>query len=59
VVSATNAVVNIPAFMPGTFAPVAATFTVIDPSLPVDFTLRAASTFHAAFIRVRCPVPVG
>jgi hypothetical protein len=49
-----NAVVNIPAFTPGTFAPVTATFTVIDPSQPVDFTLRAASTFHAIFIRVRC-----
>jgi len=47
-------VVNIPAFMPGTFAPVTATFTPTNPALPVDFTLRAASTFHAAFIRVRC-----
>ncbi len=49
-----NAVVNIPAFTPGTFAPVVVTFTPIDPALPVDFTLRAASTFHAIFIRVRC-----
>ncbi|MBA3256115.1 MAG: DUF3494 domain-containing protein [Pyrinomonadaceae bacterium] len=50
----TNAVVTIPAFTPGTFAPVTATFTVINPSQPVDFTLRAASTFHSIFIRVRC-----
>ena len=49
-----NVVVNIPPFTPGTFDPVTATFTVIDPSQPVDFTLRAASTFHAIFIRVRC-----
>ncbi len=54
VVSATNAVVNIPAFTPGTFNPVTATFTATNPSLPVDFTLRAASTFHGIFIRVRC-----
>ncbi len=49
-----NAVVNIPAFTPGTTAPVTVTFTVINPNLPVDFTLRAANTFHAIFIRVRC-----
>ncbi len=54
VVSATNAVVNIPAFTPGTFNPVTATFTATNPNLPVDFTLRAASTFHGIFIRVRC-----
>ncbi|MGI8898089.1 MAG: choice-of-anchor P family protein, partial [Pyrinomonadaceae bacterium] len=54
VVSSSNAVVNIPAFMPGTFNPVTATFTVIDPSQPVDFTLRAASLYHSIFIRVRC-----
>ncbi len=54
VVSATNAIVTIPAFTPGTFAPVTATFTVINPSQPVDFTLRAASSFHAIFIRVQC-----
>jgi len=53
----TNAVVNIPAFTPGTFAPVVVTFSVIDPTQPVDFTLRAASTFHAAFIRARCGTP--
>ncbi|MDQ3174993.1 MAG: hypothetical protein M3Q91_15025 [Acidobacteriota bacterium] len=40
--------------MPGTFAPVTATFTVINPGQPVDLTLRAASTYHAIFIRVRC-----
>jgi len=49
-----NAVVNIPPFVPGTFDPVTATFTVINPSQPVDFTLRAASTYHSIFIRVRC-----
>ena len=51
----TNATVNIPAFVPGTFAPVNVTFTAINPALPVDFTLRAASQFHAVFIRARCP----
>jgi hypothetical protein len=54
VVSATNAVVNIPAFTFGTYNPVVATFTAVDPNQPVDFTLRAASTYHAVFIRVRC-----
>ena len=54
VVSATNATVNIPAFTPGTYAPVTATFTAINPALAVDYTLRAASTFHAIFVRVRC-----
>ena len=49
-----NAVVMIPAFAPGTTAPVVVTFFVPDPSMPVDFTLRAASTFHAANIRARC-----
>ena len=49
-----NAVVNIPAFTPGTTAPVVVTFIPINPNLAVDFTLRAASTFHAANIRVRC-----
>jgi len=49
-----NAVVNIPPFAPGTQAPVVVTFTTPNPALAVDFTLRAASTFHAAFIRVRC-----
>ncbi|MBA2750185.1 MAG: DUF5060 domain-containing protein, partial [Tatlockia sp.] len=53
-VSATNATVNIPAFVPGTYAPATATFTPINPALAVDYTLRAASTFHAANIRVRC-----
>jgi len=50
----TNAVVNIPAFTPGTFDPVTVTFTVIDPTQPVAFTLRAASTYHSIFIRVQC-----
>ena len=52
----TNAVVNIPPFAPGTTAPVVVTFTAINPALAVDFTLRAASTFHAANIRVRCGI---
>ncbi len=54
----TNAVVNIPAFTPGTFAPATATFTPINPALPVDYTLRAASTFHATNIRVQCLAPL-
>ncbi len=54
VVSATNAIVNVPAFTPGTTAPVVVTFTPINPGLAVDFTLRAASQFHAANIRARC-----
>lgn len=49
-----NATVNMPVFTAGTFASVAVTFTVPDPNTPVDFTLRAASTFHAINIRVRC-----
>ena len=53
-VSATNAVVNIPAFTPGTFAPVVVTFTVINPNFPVDINLRAANQFHAIFIRAQC-----
>jgi hypothetical protein len=51
----TNAVVNIPAFVPGTFAPVVVTITIPNSDLGCDFILRAASTFHAANIRVRCP----
>ena len=52
-----NAVVNIPAFVPGTLNLVSATFTLPNPNGPVDFTMRAASTFHAIFIRVRCVAP--
>jgi len=52
-----NAVVNIPAFTPGTFNPVVVTFSVPNPTQPVSFRLRAASTFHAAFIDVRCGTP--
>src|ERR1700730_9887491 len=55
VLSATNAVVTIPAFPPGTHNPVTASFTVINPNCPVDFTLRAASTYHAIFIHAVCP----
>ncbi len=50
----TNAIVNIPPFVPGTFNPVVVSFSVINPALPTDFTLRAASQFHSIFIRVRC-----
>jgi hypothetical protein len=50
----TNAVVNIPPFVPGTFAPVVVTFTTPNPALPTSFRLRAASQFHAIFIDVRC-----
>ena len=53
----TNAVVSIPSFTLGTFLPVVITFTPINPNLAVDFKLRAASTFHAANIRVRCGTP--
>ncbi len=52
-----NATVNIPAFTPGTFNPVVVTFSVPNTSQAVDFTLRAASTFHALNIRVRCSAP--
>ncbi len=54
VVSATNAVINIPAFTPGTFSPVAATFTVPNTSQPVDFTLRATTRFSGVLIRAEC-----
>lgn len=54
-----NAVVTIPAFTPGTFAPTVVTFTVINPSLPVIFNLRAASQFHAVNIRATCEPPPG
>lgn len=52
-----NATVNIPAFTPGTKAPVTVTFTSTDPNQEVDYTLRAASTFHATLIRVRRAAP--
>ena len=54
VVNSSNVMITIPSFTPGTTMPVTATFTVINPNLPVDYTLRAASTFHAANIRARC-----
>ncbi len=56
-----NATVNIPAFTLGTYNPVAVTFTTPNPNGAVDFMLRAASTFHAINIRVRCvaPTPTG
>lgn len=52
-----NAVVNISPFIPGTYQPVEVEFAVIDPNLPVDFRIRAASTFYAANMRVRCVAP--
>lgn len=52
-----NANVSIPAFTLGTYNPVTVTFTTPNPNLAVDFTLRAASTFHAVFIRARCVAP--
>jgi hypothetical protein len=57
VVNATNAVVTIPPFTPGTFLPVTATYTITNPALPVDITLRAASQFHGVIIRLRCGNP--
>lgn len=53
----TNASVNIPVFTLGTFSPAGVTFTVPNPNGAVDFMLRAASTFHAINIRVRCVAP--
>ena len=49
-----NAIVTIPAFTPGTVAPVTVTFTAVNPALPVDFTLRAANSTQAIFIRSQC-----
>ncbi len=49
-----NAIVNVLPFEPGTFSPVEVEFAVIDPNMPVDFRMRAASTYYAANIRVRC-----
>ncbi len=50
VMNAPNAAVNIPAFTAGTFDPVMATYTKIDPTLPACITLRAASNLHSVFI---------
>jgi len=52
--ASTNAVMSIPAFAPGTFAPVVVNFTTPTSGLGADFTLRAASSFYSIFIRVRC-----
>lgn len=54
VVSSTNANVVIPAFAPGTTAPVVVTFDAIDPTQRTEFTLRAGSAYHGVYIRVRC-----
>jgi hypothetical protein len=53
-VNATNANVNIPAFPPGTFNPVTATFTIPAAGQPVDFTLRASARSSAVMIRAQC-----
>jgi hypothetical protein len=53
-ISATNAVVNIPAFTIGTVNPVTATFTVPDISQPVDFTLRASQLGTNVLIHAQC-----
>ena len=52
-VHVTNAIVTIPPFTPGTFSPVTATYTVINPALPVDITFSVASQFHGILIRLR------
>ncbi len=52
----TNAVVTIPAFSPGTTAPVSVTFTVPNPNQRTEFVLRAASSFHAVLVTVRCEI---
>ncbi len=54
VVSSTNANVSIPSFPSGTFNPVTATFTIPNPALAVDFTLRASSRINAILIRAQC-----
>lgn len=55
VVSAPNVIVAIPEFTPRLFTPVTATFTAIDPSLPVDFVLRATRVDErSSQIRVQC-----
>ena len=51
----TNATVNIPAFTPGTFAPVTVTFSVINRNQPLDFTLGVRNSFHGVIIRAQCP----
>ncbi len=51
-VNARNAVINMPSFTPGTHHPQSATFTVIDRTQPVEFTLRATNEFHGVFVRV-------
>ncbi len=57
VLSAANVIVNVPAFTPGTVAPVTVPYMRGNPSLPVDFTLRARSSFHGILIRVKCDAP--
>jgi len=51
-----NVTVTVPPFVPGTYEQVTVTYTITNPSLPVDFTLRASSLFHGVIIRVRCGV---
>jgi hypothetical protein len=54
VVSSINATVTIPAFTPGTTGVVTPTLTRPDPNSGAQVVLRAASTFHAVFITLRC-----
>lgn len=59
-VSSVNATVSIPAVAPGTYTPVASTFTINTLGQPVDFTLRASSRINAVLIRAQCvgaPIP--
>jgi len=52
-----NATVQPFVFAPGQITPSRVFFSVPNPTMAVDFTLRAASTFHDVEIRVRCPAP--
>ena len=48
--AAVNAKVSIEKFTVGTYDAVVVRFDVINPTKPVDFGLRAASTYHSIFI---------
>ena len=58
-VSASNAVVTIPSFPPGTYNPVTATFTVPNSGQAVDFTLRASARLSSVLIRAQCSAGAG
>jgi hypothetical protein len=45
---------DIPAFTPGTVDPGVVTYTVINPNLPVDISLRAKNLYHGANIQLEC-----